>query len=103
MSFVNATFLSSETVVLYCQSCNAQVDTIHSNEILPLMMYLSSHNEEVLCMDCSGYDDLIPNQLIPYEGESLIIGNVAVEFNGNYQVTELVRVPACLVNHNSKK
>lgn len=102
MSIVHATFLSSENVVLYCQNCSAQVDTIHSKEVLPLMMFLSSHNEQVLCADCDPLPDSIPMALYPMNDDWVILKNgIAYRLHPETWKWEMAETVACLVNHNS--
>lgn len=81
MAYTQARFLSPSRVTLHCEQCDTQVDTIHSNEILPLLMYLSRTEQKILCFDCDNSRlDEIPEAL------------------GKW-----VDLPACLVVHNSTK
>lgn len=51
---VNATYLSANHVILYCENCHANVGAIHSSELLPFLEYMRQYEDSqpVLCFEC---------------------------------------------------
>lgn len=84
MSTINATYLSANAVVLYCENCTAQVDTIPSSEILPLLRWLSENGESVYCSDCDPLPDKIPGCLYPAVGEAIVVNGEIFIINDDH-------------------
>lgn len=91
---------------VHCSECGVTVDIIPTEEILPLIEYLTRKNKTVLCFDCddAGNVDYTPLALLPelFGGVVIVDGLFKIEEDINDNLClKITTFDACLVNHNS--